>query len=405
MTSRAGCRMCFICALLVSVLVEAQGTSPTAAASAVPQFDGAFRASNTEGLEEAYLGKLFRSSHAANLLSLANGDLLCFWFSGAREGESNVAIVMSRLAKGSEQWSKIVEIDHHEGRSFQNPVAFQAYDGRVWLLHTSQPAGQGQRNAEVLYLTSDDAGKTWTPPRELFTQPGSFLRHPPVLISRKVWLLPMYYTPSRSITDGAESDHSAIKLTNDGGKSWKECDLSQSNGVVQPTVVMLGKKHFLAFFRSRYADFIYRSTSTNGCDWTAPTPTRLPNNNSSIQLAKLRDRSLAIAFNNSSAGVTREKARTGLRKPLSIALSQDGGKTWPWVRDIETGSPAEQRNELKGNRSQHEEYSYPSLLQDANGKIIVAYSYNREAIKVVRFDEGWVKQGHTEGRFKGEGPS
>ena len=271
-TSKAGCWMCFISVLLFYVLIRTQETLPKSGCKTHHRNLMAFsRASSTEGLEEAYLGKLFRSSHAANLLSLANGDLLCFWFSGAREGESNVAIVMSRLAKGSEQWSKTVEIDHHEGRSFQNPVAFQAYDGRVWLLHTSQPAGQGQRNAEVLYLTSDDAGKTWTPPRELFTQPGSFLRHLfPVSMSRKVWLLPMYYTPSRSITDGAESDHSAIKLTNDGGKSWKECDLSQSNGVVQPTVVMLGKKHFLAFFRSRYADFIYRSTSTNGCDWTAP---------------------------------------------------------------------------------------------------------------------------------------
>ena len=405
MRSRAERRLCFICALFVSVLVEAQGTSPTAAASAVPQFDGAFRASSTEGLEEAYLGKLFRSSHAANLLRLANGDLLCFWFSGTREGESNVAIVMSRLAKGSERWSKTAEIDHQEGRSFQNPVAFQAPDGRVWLLHTSQPAGQGQRNAEVLYLTSDDAGTTWTSPRALFTQPGSFIRHPPVLISKKAWLLPMYYTPSHSITDGAESDRSAIKFTNDAGKSWKECAVPQSNGLVQPTVLMLGKKHFFALFRSRYADFIYKSTSTNGCDWTAPTPTRLPNNNSSIQLAKLRDGSLVVAFNNSSAGLRRDKTRASVRKPLSIALSLDGGTTWPWFRDIETGSPAEQADEVKGSRNKHEEYSYPSLLQDANGKIILAYSYNREAIKVVRFDEGWIKQGHTADRFKGDDPS
>jgi predicted neuraminidase len=405
MRSRAERRMCFICALLFSVLVEAQGPAPTAADSAVPQFDGAFRASNAEGLEEAYLGKLFRSSHAANLVQLQNGDLLCFWFSGRQEGESNVAIVMSRLAKGSKQWSKTVEIDHQEGRSFQNPVAFQAPGGRVWLLHTSQPAGQGQMNAEVLYLTSDNAGKTWTSPRALFTQPGSFIRHPPVLISRKIWLLPMYYTPSRTITDGAESDHSAIKLTKDGGKSWKECDVPRSNGVVQPTVVMLGKKHFFALFRSRYADFIYKSTSTNGCDSTSPTPTRLPNNNSSIQLAKLRDGSLVVAFNNSSAGLTRDKARASVRKPLSIALSQDGGQTWPWVRDIETGSPAQQANDIQEDRRKHEEYSYPSLLQDASGKIIIAYSYNRETIKVVRFDEEWIRHGHTEGKFKGDGPS
>jgi predicted neuraminidase len=309
---------------------------------------------------------------------------------------------MSRLPKGSHQWGKTVEIDHQEGKSFQNPVAFQAPGGRLWLLHTSQPAGQGQINAEVLYLTSDDAGQTWTAPQPLFTQPGSFIRHPPILIGKKVWLLPMYYTPSRNITDGAESHYSAVKLTSDGGKSWKECKIPQSNGLVQQSVVRLATGHFLGFFRSRYADFIYQSTSDNGCDWTVPTPTHLPNNNSSIQLAMLRDGSLVIAFDNNSSGVTRDKTGVSARKPLSIALSQDGGETWPWVRDIETGNPAGQQKKVQDWT--HEEYSYPSLLQDANGKINVAYTYSREAIKVVRFDEEWIKQGNTEGKFKGDSP-
>jgi predicted neuraminidase len=129
--------------------------------------------------------KLFRSSHAADLVRLKNRDLLCFWFSGSREGDSNVAIVMSRLAKGSEQWNSTVEIDHAEGRSFQNPVAFQAPDGRLWLLHTSQSSAGWQAHAEVLYLTSDDLGKTWTTPQPLFRQPGSSIRYPPVLLSEK----------------------------------------------------------------------------------------------------------------------------------------------------------------------------------------------------------------------------
>jgi predicted neuraminidase len=401
MKSKAALWTCCVHVLLSAALIEAQAPSPPAA-SAVTQFDGTFRASSAKGVEEAYLEKLFRSSHAANLVKLQNGDLLCFWFSGTHEGESNVAIVMSRLPKGSHQWGKTVEIDHQEGKSFQNPVAFQAPGGRLWLLHTSQPAGQGQINAEVLYLTSDDAGQTWTAPQPLFTQPGSFIRHPPILIGKKVWLLPMYYTPSRNITDGAESHYSAVKLTSDGGKSWKECKIPQSNGLVQQSVVRLATGHFLGFFRSRYADFIYQSTSDNGCDWTVPTPTHLPNNNSSIQLAMLRDGSLVIAFDNNSSGVTRDKTGVSARKPLSIALSQDGGETWPWVRDIETGNPAGQQKKVQDWT--HEEYSYPSLLQDANGKINVAYTYSREAIKVVRFDEEWIKQGNTEGKFKGDSP-
>jgi predicted neuraminidase len=388
------------CAVAFCLFMQLQNV---ATAQSEQEFDGVFHSSKSEGVEEAYLQTISPSSHAANLLLLENGDLLCFWFSGTHEGDSNVAIVMSRLAKGSRQWTSTTVVDHQEGRSFQNPVAFQTPGGRVRLLHTSQPAGQGQSHAEVLYLTSDDAGRTWTTPQPMFAQPGSFTRHPPVLINDKTWILPMYYTPSRSITDGAESHYSAMQLTSDGGKKWKECEVSQSHGLVQPSVVKLADGTFFALFRSRYADFIYQSTSRDGCDWTAPTPTHLPNNNSSIQLVKLHDGSLVLAFNNSSAGITHDKPATSARKPLSIALSRDGGASWPWVRDIETGKAAGTPTEAHTGHAKHEEYSYPSVLQDARGKIYVAYSYDRETIKVVRFDEKWIKQGQSEGEFKNDG--
>lgn len=400
MKSKAGRWMC-ACVLFCAAVAEAQRTPPPVAVDEAPQLDGNFHASTINGIEEAYLGKLFRISHAANLVKLKNGDLLCFWFSGTGEGESDVAIVMSRLAKGAARWSKTVEIDHQVGRSFQNPVGFQAPDGRLWLLHTSQPAGEGQANAEVLYLTSGDDGQTWKTPRPLFTQPGSFIRQPPVLMGKKVWLLPTYYTPSRNITDGAESHYSVVKITRDAGKSWRECKVPESNGLVQQSIVRLGTGQFLGLFRSRYADFIYESTSEDGCAWTDPTPTHLPNNNSSIQLAMLRDGSLVIAFNNVNSGTTRDKPRASARKPLSIALSQDGGATWPWVRDIETGSGGDQQNESKRGTG-NEDYSYPSVLEDSNGKIDVAYTYCRETIKVVRFDKEWIKNGDTRGMFRGD---
>jgi predicted neuraminidase len=388
----------YIVSALVSAplpcLKQADVSPPT---QAFEQLSSTFHVSSHTGLEEGYLPKLFRSSHAANLVKLQNGDLLCFWFSGTEEGESNVAIVMSRLPNKSKHWSETVEIDHQPGRSFQNPVAFQTLEGRLWLLHTSQAAGQGQANAEVLYLTSDDAGRTWTAPQPLLKTPGSFIRQPPILTSRKVWLLPMYYTPSRDITHGAESNYSAVKITDDGGRNWKECNVPKSDGLVQLTVVRLTTGRFVGFFRSRFADFIYRSSSRNGCDWSGPAATHLPNNNSSIQSTLLTDGFVAIAFNNSNAGAIRGKPRTSARKPLSIALSADGGETWPWVRDIETG-------DVEGLQNEDEEYSYPSLLQQANGKIVVAYTYRRETIKVVRFQEDWIKRGSTAGRFKGDTP-
>src|SRR5579862_4229230 len=76
--------------------------------------DGIMR-DDPSGLRVAYLLPIFPSSHAANLLALSNGDLLCFWFSGSWEGQSGVSIVMSRLAKGTTHWTTPAVIDQRSG--------------------------------------------------------------------------------------------------------------------------------------------------------------------------------------------------------------------------------------------------------------------------------------------------
>src|SRR3954462_3771156 len=62
-------------------------------------------------LPTAYLDRFYPSAHAANLLLLHNGDVLCFWFSGTAEGESKVGILMARLARGAGTWSQPKLID------------------------------------------------------------------------------------------------------------------------------------------------------------------------------------------------------------------------------------------------------------------------------------------------------
>jgi predicted neuraminidase len=372
--------------------------------------DGIIRPSALPGASEAFLPTLFPSSHGANLLLLRSGDLLCFWFSGEWEGDGDVGILVSRLAKGSGQWTKPLLIDHDKAKSYQNPVGFQAPDGRIWLIHTSQDAGQGQANANVLLVTSDDDGRTWNGPEPLFTEPGSFVRQPIVVLPKGEWLLPMYFTPSRGIIDGAESNYSVAKISSDSGKTWQECRIPNSNGAVHPNAIRLPDSTCVMFYRSRFADWIYKSTSRDGCAWTAPAPTQLPNNNSSVQATLLANGHVVIAFNNSNAVSSAGKAQAALRKPLAIAISEDGGKTWPWIRDIETGDtsitgsvgdPLDKKEHVKGSAA-YDEYSYPTVVQSPDGQIHIAFTYRREGIKYVRFREEWIRQGTTTGKFKGD---
>ena len=64
------------------------------------------------------------------------------------------------------------------------------------------------------------------------------------------------------------------------------------------------------------------------CRRTWPTShkrTKLPNNNSGIQALMLSSGKTVLVFNNLQ----------GLQRfPLSIAISEDAGETWPYVRDL-----------------------------------------------------------------------
>jgi predicted neuraminidase len=355
----------------------------------------------TLGVDEAYLPILYPSSHAANLYQLQNGDILCVWFSGTWEGSSGVGIVMSRLARGSHRWSETKLIDRQEGFSFQNPFLFQEHDGTLHLYHTEQVADAGEAGAKVLHLTSKDNGASWSSPEILFDKPGAFTRHPMVILPDGTWLLPMDFVTSHGIGEGSETNYSVTELSKDRGKTWRECMMAGSMGKVQPTVVQLAPGRLFAFLRSRASDFIYQSTSADGCTWTPAAPSALPNNNASVQLFRLHNGHLVLAFNNSSSKNINGTASVGLRKPLSVALSEDEGKTWRYVRDIETGRPGYGMAEQKPKQPGREEYSYPSIMQSEDGKIYVAFTYRRQTIKVVSFDEDWIKHGTTAGQFKG----
>lgn len=346
-------------------------------------FDGVMRPTSA-GTVEAYLPAIEHSSHAANLLELKNGDLLCVWFSGSAEGGSSVAIVVARLHRGTRQWTTPVVVDRQEGFSYQNPVVFEAPSGELWIVHTAQPANQGQQNARVLVTRSRDGGKNWSTPQVLFDKPGAFVRDPLVVRSDGAWLLPMYFTPSGGIVTGAEGNYSVVKLSHDQGASWSECAMPGTGGYVQPSIVRQGDD-YVAFFRSRFADHIFRATSKDGCTWTEPKATVLPNNNASIQAFALHDGRVAMVFNNTHAPQVTDKPATGPRVPLSVAISSDEGVSWPLLRDLET-KPANDAAVRVGL----DEYSYPSILQARDGSIVVAYTYRRETIKVVRFLPKWV---------------
>jgi len=116
-------------------------------------------------------------------------------------------------------------------------------------------------------------------------------------------LLPIWYCHGRPGERWVGShDTRAVRLSADGGRTWQEAEVPESTGCVHMGVEQLADGTLLALFRSRWADSIYESRSSDrGRTWSAPRPTALPNNNSSIQFTRLQNGHLALVFNDISA--------------------------------------------------------------------------------------------------------
>lgn len=74
----------------------------------------------------------------------------------------------------------------------------------------------------------------------------------------------------------------------------------------------------------------------------------------------------------------------GEDNPVAVALSEDGGKTFPIVRYMERGEGFA-GNE---NRTNSKQYEYPYMMQDKDGNLHLAFAYkNRIGVKYMKFTE------------------
>lgn len=351
-------------------------------------------------------------NHAAFLHVLPGGDLGCVWFGGTQEGVPDISVHFSRLAPGADRWSGPVRLSDDPARSEQNPLLFTAPDGALWLLWTAQVSGH-QDTAIVRRRISHDGGATWGPIGTLLDRPGLFIRQPIIVTPNGEWLLPAWLCPTPPAGAWRGDDDTAlVMVSRDEGKTWTAHDVPGSTGCVHMDILPLKDGTLLAVYRSRWADFVYASRSADGITWSAPEPTELPNNNSSIQATVLANGHVAIAYNHSSAenatgrrlslyddigGELPAEAPAGARSafwgapraPMTIAISEDGGRTWPHRRDVEVGDGYCLTNNSKDQLNR--EFSYPSILQTPDGALHLAFTYWRQAIKYVRVSEAWVK--------------
>ncbi|EPX78749.1 sialidase family protein [Salipiger mucosus] len=359
-----------------------------------------------DGWQTAVLPSPRVQNHAAFLLRGPDGTLTCAWFGGGLEGKADICIHTSTLAPGAAQWGPAERITDDPERSEQNPVLFDAPDGRRLLFHTAQPGGDQDR----CVVRMREIGQ---PPRDLPLPKGSFVRAAPLVRPDGAWLLPLFHcTHAPGARWTGRHDTASVAITEDAGETWRIVPVPESTGCVHMTPLALSDTHLVAFFRRRQADAVYRCESNDGGEsWTVPEATDLPNNNSSITAIRLADGRIALCCNPVNAEMDparraslydelgeddRPEAEGGCtpiwgvrRAPLILALSRDEGRSFPRRITLADGPGTCLSNDSEDGKNK--ELSYPALSETPEGDIDVAFTYHRRAIAHLRVPAKEVK--------------
>ncbi len=311
-----------------------------------------------------------RYKHPASITQLTNGELYIAYYGGSGEYGDDTAVYGSRLKVGETQWAAPEVIADTPDRGEGNPVVWQAPDGRVWLFYVNR-YGETWSNARVKVKISDDGAQTWSDSFMLNFEEGTMVRGQPIVLNNGDYLLPMYHETGEDREKTASTTCSYFMRYHPKTKVWTETNRIKSPmGNLQAQVVQITDTYLVAYLR-RGGDFLptdhgymLRAESRDGgYTWSDAVETKFRNPNSAVDFIKLKNGHLLLVYNDNMND----------RTPLTVAVSMDGDKTYPYRRNIAGGDNS---------------FAYPYAIQTHDGKIHIVYTTNsRTTIMHAVFDE------------------
>jgi predicted neuraminidase len=313
-------------------------------------------------------------SHVASICELPDGRLVATWYAGSREGAGDVAIYLSTRRPGDTRWSLPRVIITRESasrdlnryiRKVGNAVVFADGTGRLSLLYVTVSIG-GWSGSSLNLTTSADGGITWTRGQRLTLSPffnvAELVKNAPAGLVRGQWAVPIYHELLSTFPEMLWLDES------EGGIRASKSRVSAGWFGYQPAITPLNTNAALAVLRNDDAakTLSIARTDDGGETWSTPQPLDLPNPDAGLGAVRLSDGRLILAFNDSKTG----------RDNLRLAVSSDDGQKWTRIATVAEEPGAD--------------FSYPFLMQGANGDVHLVYTWKRASIRHVVFNVPWL---------------
>jgi len=312
--------------------------------------------------EFIYLQAPFPQCHASTVAATPRG-LVAAWFGGSNEGNRDVCIYTSHYINN--RWAAPVKaadgiINDTLRYACYNPVLYQVPGGELLLFYKIGPNVAGWTG---WMKRSADNGHSWQKPERL---PAGFLgpiKNKPLLVNGQL------ICPSSTETNGWTVH---FEYTPDQGRSWTKSAAVNDGlvSIIQPAICTYPGGGLQAVCRSQQGHIYACWSHDGGIHWDSVAATSLPNNNSGLDAVTLKDGRQLLVYNHVPPDSGSAEGR-GPRTPLNVALSKDG-KNWYAALVLEDAPALE--------------FSYPSVIQAADGMVHIVYTWHRQRIKHIIVD-------------------
>ena len=237
-------------------------------------------------------------------------------------------------------------------------MLFELRKGELALFYK---VGPNPRQWWGMVRTSSDEGRTWNAARRLPDGILGPIKNKPVRLPDGAIIAPS----STETPDSPSTWRVHFERSGDAGATWSVSRPAAGAAggpidAIQPSILMHAGGRLQAVGRTRSGRVFETWSEDRGHTWTPVTLMELPNPSAGTDAVTLKDGRHLLVYNHTPKG----------RTPLNIAISRDG-KKWDIAHVLE---------------SEPGEYSYPAIIQTADGLVHITYTWRRERIKHVVID-------------------